>query len=132
VGGVWSTLREGSHLPSLCTVGRSAPDFKTVSDAVLGAMPDSAVVVGLEVSADSGHVSVWTTTHATVVGPRGHVAESIRRAVSRAVGRDVRLTVELADGDIEGESATPTGRGILTRTIRDPTPRPRIPHPTAT
>ena len=106
----------------------SAREFRAVADALLDALPADAVVVGIEVSANSEQVTLWTTTPGACIGGRGHMAETIRDAVTEVVGRPVCLKVELADGEIVGG---PSGEsvGIVTRQDLDPMPRPRVPRP---
>ena len=109
----------------------SASIFRSVASAVAGAVPESAVVVGLEVSAESSHVTVWTTTPMLVIGSRGRTAEMVRDAIAAAVGHPVRLKVELADGDVEDGSGRVANDEQLTRRDLDPVLRPRIPRPPA-
>jgi hypothetical protein len=86
------------------------------------------VVVGIEVSADSDRVTLWTTTPDACIGRRGHVAETIRDAVAGAVGRPVQFKVELADGEIvDGPSSESVG--TLVHRDLDPIPLPRVPRP---
>jgi hypothetical protein len=46
-----------------------------------GAVPERAVVVGLEVSPGTSHVTVWTSTPRTVIGPSGRKAQDVQAAL---------------------------------------------------
>jgi hypothetical protein len=97
-----------------------------VSDALLAQLPDHAVIVGLEVSADLSYVTLWTTTPLSVIGPRGAMAETLRAAAADAVGTPVHFRVELAEGDI---TDTSPGNGFQLVPQPATAPLPRIPRP---
>jgi predicted RNA-binding protein YlqC (UPF0109 family) len=111
----------------------SGSTFLSVARAVADALPDEAVIVGLEVSVDSSYVTVWTTTPRQVIGKGGRGAETIRDVIVEVVGHPVNLKVELADGELEGDSGITDRLGRTTMTVAttdiDPVPRPRIPRP---
>jgi hypothetical protein len=102
----------------------SARSFKAVSDALLAQLPDDAVIVGLEVSADQSFVTLWTTTPRSVIGRRGTIAETLREAVADVVGTAVHFSVELAEGDI---TDAPAGQGFPSVPQPPTAPLPRIP-----
>jgi hypothetical protein len=99
-----------------------------VSDALLAQLPDDAVIVGLEVSADLSYVTLWTTTPLSVIGPRGAMAETLRAAVADIVGTPVHFRVELAEGALTDTPAGPS-EGFPLAHQSATAPLPRIPRP---
>lgn len=109
--------------------------FKELGDVLAECLAQEAVLVGVEISADKSRVTIWTTTPSIVIGRKGKVIDMLTDRLTISFGANVKIRVELAEGDIEDVTSSSTGGstslGSTALTVHDlnPMPRPRIPRP---